>query len=765
MTMKINVFPFTLSLLIGCSVVNANHHRLATLTQSTVVIYSVRSKDTLSSIAQRQLHDKSRWKDIALINPLLKKPYRLKKGDKLLVPSLMDQAKRNSPDSPELYKATNLTHSTQKQELLYHPQIEWDLKAGNQRSIGRLSLLQPLWQNDHELIFLDLIGMADTKDAREGNFGIGYRHLYQERILGLYTFYDRRRSRYGNIMQQMTFGAEWLRESLEFRANIYWPYSKKRPIDSRITGKAVFDGTATTVTLFENHRLETPMHGFDIEVGGHLKNASKLQTFIAYYHFNGNGIPSMNGVRVRARIHLHKALVLEGEYAHDNLRKSQKFLGLRLIMELGERASEKNHVLLHHKMTQQPMRDIDIVSNDSKEEANPVLQEKSAGRYYVIDENGDTFEPSSVVKRSLHEVNHDTGDEACICGVGKYNPFTQAIEGTPMTTTGMAESKHFKLPHDPYSFDASEIDDFKIVEGSPLHVYKTQPQSDMLSPSTARMQQATVAKFRLAQQVAVLLAEKGGVQSTHSARELLDRFIEDELGKPKWRRQRSTLPDATTDLPQPRSYLPFNLAGSLMVQKNRLKTTELTSPKPSEEMTVKNDPLLQELKLRLLTIQARQKAIETGRLNPVKTPPKTTHAPHDPWGVHALLTARDAVIRSPESLKGTPKQLLQGSADTSSDAWLVTQSPGDSFHQLLASPSPVRSRDDSLATLLASPSPFGTPGKHKIKTGGTFNPGTSQSNKKSASRDGSASAPSSPSMTNRRLSFSVSLDEDILLTP
>lgn len=82
----------------------------------------------------------------------------------------------------------------------------------------------PIAQNEENLLFADIRGMHDSNMAIEGNFGLGFRHLYYPHmIMGIYGFFDRRRSEFDNYYYQGTFGAECLTEKYDFRFNYYLP--------------------------------------------------------------------------------------------------------------------------------------------------------------------------------------------------------------------------------------------------------------------------------------------------------------------------------------------------------------------------------------------------------------------------------------------------------------------------------------------------------------------------------------------------------------
>ena len=92
----------------------------------------------------------------------------------------------------------------------YKPQIDLQFKKGNNRNIGQVNLVLPVWQKESSLMYLNIVGMMDSNQAREGNFGMGYRQLQSVAIFGGYVFYDRRKTKFNKLVNQITVGGEVL---------------------------------------------------------------------------------------------------------------------------------------------------------------------------------------------------------------------------------------------------------------------------------------------------------------------------------------------------------------------------------------------------------------------------------------------------------------------------------------------------------------------------------------------------------------------------
>jgi len=76
-------------------------------------------------------------------------------------------------------------------------------RVSDERSLGEGSMFIPLTQTQDSLIFVDLRGMFDDQNAREGNIGLGMRRMLRNGWnLGGYGYFDLRRSSMGNRFYQ-----------------------------------------------------------------------------------------------------------------------------------------------------------------------------------------------------------------------------------------------------------------------------------------------------------------------------------------------------------------------------------------------------------------------------------------------------------------------------------------------------------------------------------------------------------------------------------
>ncbi len=271
--------------------------------------------------------------------------------------------------------------------------IDFEAKPGSKRSLGEADLFLPLVQNENTLVFGSLRGRFDDHDSREGNFGLGVRHMHDSGWnLGAYGYFDRRRTDNDNYFNQGALGAEILGRDWDFRTNVY------HPIGDRAKGLGTVGGGAVTATLAGTviqvvtpgsiTREERALKGYDAEVGWRVPffgaaDHSQLRLYLGGYRFADGGM-TVSGPRLRAELALAEVpglwqgsqFFLGGETQHDDARGTQSFLSLRLRIPLGgkpERSRQLN--MQERRMTTPVMRDVDIVTQSRITSSTPRLVE------------------------------------------------------------------------------------------------------------------------------------------------------------------------------------------------------------------------------------------------------------------------------------------------------------------------------------------------------------------------------------------------------
>lgn len=261
----------------------------------------------------------------------------------------------------------------------YQPQIELHLKTGNSRTIGQGSLLVPLWQANAQLLFAHLVGMADSKKSQEGNIALGYRRQRMQGIWGVYGYYDRRHSPFSHRFHQVTLGIEYLSPAFELRFNSYVPLGKRTYVLSYSSSYTSID--ASYVETQTSHlKLEQSLGGFDAELGVQVLKP-QLYLYGGYYHFAKTEYPILQGIKARVQGPLLPYLALQGEIQYDKVRKLHYFIGIQIKVPLGKQNKAINPWA--DKMTQMPLRDIDVIIELSDQSMEFDLQQATSITTYT----------------------------------------------------------------------------------------------------------------------------------------------------------------------------------------------------------------------------------------------------------------------------------------------------------------------------------------------------------------------------------------------
>jgi hypothetical protein len=307
--------------------------------------------------------------------------------------------------------AAPAVHAQAAPGMKWSPYIDFEAKPGNKRDIGEANVFVPLMQTDRTLFFGDLRGRFDGNSNREGNFGLGVRHMLANGWnLGGYGYFDRRRTETGNFFNQTTLGAEALGTDWDLRTNFYLP-NGSRTRDLGTTGgaptAAISGNTVQITTPGSITREERALKGYDAEVGWRTplfdaQDKRQLRLFLGGYRFSDAGI-NVSGPRVRAEFVTAEVpglwkgarLAVGAELQHDHARGRQAFVSLRLRIPFGggsERAGALN--AQERRMTEPVMRDVDIVTQSRVSGSTAPLVETAsltgAGQGFSLISSGST---------------------------------------------------------------------------------------------------------------------------------------------------------------------------------------------------------------------------------------------------------------------------------------------------------------------------------------------------------------------------------------
>jgi hypothetical protein len=266
----------------------------------------------------------------------------------------------------------------------WKPYIDLGGKVGNERSLAETNLFIPLLQDNKSLIFGDIRGRIDARENQEGNFGVGFRHMLDQGWnLGMYSFYDRRRTEDSSFFNQITFGVEALSFDWDLRGNYYQPFGDKENVISSTGGtgpaSASLSGGSIIITSPGQQIVtERALPGFDGEVGWRIPvwgvdSSTQLRAYVGGYHFDDKFSEAVTGPRMRLQLTLAELndiwsdarIDVGAEVQHDDPRGTQGFGSLRVRFPLQAMVSNEAPRKLNameQRMTEPLVRDIDIVS-------------------------------------------------------------------------------------------------------------------------------------------------------------------------------------------------------------------------------------------------------------------------------------------------------------------------------------------------------------------------------------------------------------------
>jgi len=263
----------------------------------------------------------------------------------------------------------------------WYPRLNLDQKTSDDRSLGRVSLMYPLWQNTDKMIFSDIRIVFDDNDSFETNFGGGYRRIIRNLsddskgwIWGLYGFFDRRKTPHDNYFNQGTFGAEILSNNFEVRFNYYLPGR-----DSHVAARRnSFTGTGLSGTVVVDNfgvleAREYALPGFDVEAGYgfDIGEKGKLWLYAGYFNFDRNQTPKISGPRGRIRYEIKDAfgladtiLALGFEIRKDEIRGTDNLFTIGFSIPLGSPPARAKgyHRSIDSRMMRPVVRDVDVKS-------------------------------------------------------------------------------------------------------------------------------------------------------------------------------------------------------------------------------------------------------------------------------------------------------------------------------------------------------------------------------------------------------------------
>ncbi len=267
----------------------------------------------------------------------------------------------------------------------------------------------PIAQDEDQLLFVEARGKLFQGGSEEGNVALGYREMRPDGWnLGVWAGYDVRTSENNNTFHQIAGGVEALSKDWDVRLNGYYPLEDQKSVGFAsssassatvitgptlgLVGSQLFfarGGTTTTTTTTTTAGFDLAAWGVDGEVGRRAPLEEwfdwvhpvdegldlfdhEARLFLGGFYFDNSLFPdAIWGPRVRAEWRLNDVieslpgsrLTFEMEAQHDDVRKEQIEVGVRLRIPLGSpNRRTGTRVSQSARMMEALERDTDIVT-------------------------------------------------------------------------------------------------------------------------------------------------------------------------------------------------------------------------------------------------------------------------------------------------------------------------------------------------------------------------------------------------------------------
>ena len=239
-------------------------------------------------------------------------------------------------------------------------------------AFGEADLFIPLLQNSNTLFFLNVRGLDFYAKSIEGNFGLGVRHIFSDWdwLVGLYAFYDLKRSNLANNFQQITTGIEVKSDKWTFDANGYFPVGRTRKRAGTFDKTELRDGVGSFKNIYFVEGQEVALWGFDAEIGYEVLDNFSL--FVGGFHFDRSGAKNVSGPFARLYWTLDTTkyknaffdrFFFHSGYSYDQVRGSRFYAGIGLSWLFGGDKQKAYDSGIRKRMTEYVRRDFDVITN------------------------------------------------------------------------------------------------------------------------------------------------------------------------------------------------------------------------------------------------------------------------------------------------------------------------------------------------------------------------------------------------------------------
>ena len=291
----------------------------------------------------------------------------------------------------------------------WEPWVEAGGTLSNRNDRAEAVGFAPIAQDDDQLLFVEARGKLFEGGSEEGNFALGYREMRSDGWnLGVWGGYDIRTSENSNTFHQIAGGVEALSKDWDVRLNGYYPLEDQKSVGTSsststsatvttgpalsLVGSQLFfarGGATTTTTTTTSAGFDLAAWGVDGEVGRRAPLEEwfdwvqpvdegvdlfdhEARIFLGGFYFDNSLFPdAIWGPRLRAEWRLNDVfgglpgsrLTFEMEAQHDDVRKEQFEVGVRLRIPLGSpNRTNRARAAQSARMMEALERDTDIVT-------------------------------------------------------------------------------------------------------------------------------------------------------------------------------------------------------------------------------------------------------------------------------------------------------------------------------------------------------------------------------------------------------------------
>ena len=331
--------------------------------------------------------------------------------------------------------------------------VEFFGKPGTERSLAKGDMFIPLYQNEEFLLFTNIRAVFDDQSNREGNFGFGARRLFDNWIIGGYTYFDVKESNNDNTFKQGALGFELLSNEWDFRINGYIAESDEEDADDLCVIEV--DGNQIGARLGEERALP----GADFEVGRKLSIFEDTRFFVGGFYFDASNYEKVSGPKARFEMRFHdlsffkafskgSRLTIGAEFTDDSVRGSQTFGIIQLRIPFGSHSTSNTPKLttLERRMVDSVVRNDDVmVSERLRDDVVPVVNPSSGQVINFVDtiDANTTNVPATVTAAGQNSLVIADGSQGVInvAGTTVNTQPGQIIIGGGQTINLQAEGK------------------------------------------------------------------------------------------------------------------------------------------------------------------------------------------------------------------------------------------------------------------------------------------------------------------------------------